>query len=244
MSTAHSTNGRGDAAIDRTLMQAQAGSGALFALFLLGHLANTVTAMAGPQTYDAVQGQLRAVYHVPPIEVALVGAPLLAHIVSSVWRMLRRRRLGQPTPRAVRTRLQRWSAIVLLIFIGGHVLATRGASLLYDVWPGFDAIAFTMLWMPAYFIPYYTLFSIAALYHLINGLVVGLPRLGVRPPACLRTDRAIAGLSIVGAVLLVLGVAGFAGAFENVREAAVNSSYARLLEQLGFADWAALGGSP
>ena len=29
-----------------------------------------------------------------------------------------------------------------------------------------------------------------------------------------------------------------------VREAAVNSSYARLLEQLGFADRAALGGSP
>ena len=82
---------------------------------------------------------------------ARVGAPLLLHIVTSVRRVVRRRRLGQPQSRAVRTRLQRYSAVVLLVFIVGHVVATRGASLVYEVWPGFDAIAFTMLWVPAYF---------------------------------------------------------------------------------------------
>lgn len=134
-------------------MQAQAASGAAFALFLLVHLVNTMVAVAGPAAYDGVQGELRAVYQVPPIEIAVVIGPLVVHIVSSVWRMVRRRRLGQPGPRATRSRLQRWSAIVLLVFIGGHTFATRGASLLYEVWPGFDAIAFTMLWVPAYFIP-------------------------------------------------------------------------------------------
>ena len=158
---------------------------------------------------------MRAVYQVPPIEVARVGAPLLLHIVTSVWRVVRRRRLGQPQSRAVRTRLQRYSAVVLLVFIVGHVVATRGASLVYEVWPGFDAIAFTMLWVPAYFIPYYALFAVAALYHLIHGLTVALPRLGVRRMGRLRDGRVVMGLAVVGGVLLLLGVAGFAGAFDD-----------------------------
>ncbi len=224
-----------DRTIDRRLMQAQAASGALFALFLTGHLVNMMLAAIGPAVFDAAQGQLQRVYHVPPLEVALVAAPLGVHVVSSVWRMVRRRRAGQEQPRAVRTRLQRYSAVVLLVFIGGHVLATRGASLIYGVFPGFAGVAFTMVWQPALFIAYYTLFSVAALYHLIHGLTVAAPRLGLRAPAWWRTDRAVLGMSLVGAVLLVLGVAGFAGAFTEVRTQAVESDYARLLEELGLA---------
>ena len=201
-------------------------------------------AALGPAVFDAAQGQLRAVYQVAPIEVALVGAPLLLHIVTSVWRGVRRRRLGQPQPRAVRTRLQRYSAVVLLVFIVGHVVATRGASLVYEVWPGFDAIAFTMLWVPAYFFPYYALFAVAALYHLIHGLTVALPRLGVRRMGRLRDGRVVMGLAVVGGVLLLLGVAGFAGAFDDeARGRAIDSRYARLLEELGLADRAAIAGS-
>lgn len=225
---------------ERRLLRVQAASGALFALFLAVHLGNTMLAALGPATYDAAQGQLRAVYQVPAIEVALVVGPLVVHVVASVWRVLRRRRLGQPSPRAVRTRLQRYSAVVLLVFIVGHVVATRGASLIFGVWPGFDAIAFTMVWTPAYFIPYYTLFSVAALYHLINGLAVAMPRLGVRGLVGLRSDRAVLGLSAALALLLVLGVAGFAGAFEEVRGRAIDGSYARMLEALELVDRAAL----
>lgn len=87
------------------------------------------------------------------------------------------------------------------------------------------------------------MFSIAALYHMINGLMVALPRLGLRLPGWMRTDRAIFGLSIVGALLLVLGVAGFCGVFEDVRALAIDSDYARMLEELGFADRAALRGA-
>jgi hypothetical protein len=50
-----------------------------------------------------------------------------------------------------------------------------------------------------------------------------------------------AGLVAVGAaLLLVLGVAGFAGAFADVRGRAIDSSYARMLAELGLADRAAL----
>lgn len=221
-------------------MRVQAASGAAFALFLLVHLGNTVAAMAGPAAYDAVQGPLRAVYQVPPIEVALVIGPLLVHVAASVARMLRRR-LGQAAPRAVRSRLQRHSGVVLLVFVFGHVFATRGASLIFGVWPGFDAIAFTMVWNPLYFIPYYTLFAIAGLYHLLHGLTLALPRLGLRGVNGRWTAGAVVGGTIAGALAIVLGIAGFSGAFdETVRGRAIDSAYARLLEELGFADRAAL----
>jgi succinate dehydrogenase/fumarate reductase cytochrome b subunit len=227
-----------DPHVERRLVTLQAASGALFAVFLLAHLVNQMVAAAGPAAYDGVQAQLRAVYHVPPIEIALVAAPLVLHVATSVLRMLRRRRRGQPAPQAVRTRLQRWSAIVLLVFILGHVLATRGSSLVYAVFPGFDAIAFTMVWSPALFIPYYTLFSIAALYHAVHGLTLALPRLGLRSMPSVPLVVPI--LVAIGAVLLVLGVAGFAGAFEAVRDRAIASDYARVLDDLGLADRAAL----
>jgi succinate dehydrogenase/fumarate reductase cytochrome b subunit len=236
MTTDHTT--------DRRLMRVQAASGAAFALFLLVHLGNTLFAMAGPAAYDAAQAPLRAVYQVPPIEVALVIGPLLVHIGASVARMLRRRRLGQPAPTARRSRLQRWSAIVLLVFIFGHVIATRGSSLIFGVFPGFDAIAFTMVWTPAYFIPYYTVFAVAALYHMVNGLTQALPRLGLRGAGGPRTGPLVYGVTIVGAIGLILAVAGFAGAFHDVRQRAVDSEYARMLEELGFADRAVFGGSP
>jgi succinate dehydrogenase/fumarate reductase cytochrome b subunit len=226
-----------DPSIDRRLMRVQAASGAAFALFLLVHLGNTMVAMAGPAAYDAVQGTLRAAYQVPPIEVALVIGPLVVHVAASVARMLRRRRLGQPAPRALRSRLHRWSAVVLLVFTLGHVVATRGASLIFGVWPEFDGVAFTMVWTPLYFIPYYTVFAIAGLYHVLHGLTVALPRLGLRGANGRWTGSAVYGCTIAGALAIMLGVAGFAGAFDRtVRGRAVDSAYARLLVELGVAD--------
>jgi succinate dehydrogenase/fumarate reductase cytochrome b subunit len=226
--------------VERGLMRLQAGSGALFAVFLLAHLVNQMVAAAGPAAYDGVQAELRAVYQVPAIEVALVGAPLVVHAVTSVLRVLRRRRRGQTTAPAVRTRLQRWSAAVLLLFIVGHVVATRGTSLVYAVFPGFEAIAFTMVWQPAWFIPYYAVFAVAALYHALHGLTLALPRLGLRGAGGRGARAAALWLVVIGSVLLLLGVAGFAGAFEAVRERAIAGDYARVLEDVGLVDRAAL----
>lgn len=222
--------------VERGWMRLQAGSGALFAVFLLAHLVNQMVAMAGPAAYDGVQAGLRSVYQVPAVEVAVVGAPLLVHVAASVARVVRRRRRGRSEPPAVRTRLQRWSAVVLLVFFAGHVLATRGTSLVYGVYPGFDAIAYTMVWRPGWFIPYYAVFSVAALYHALHGLTLALPRLGLRAAGG-RPMRAAAGwLAAIGGVALLLGVAGFAGAFGAVRERAIGADYARVLEDLGLAE--------
>ena len=225
-----------DAARERTLIKIQAGSGALFAVFLGVHLVNQMVAVAGPAPYDALQGQLRAVYQTPVVEIVLVMAPLLVHLVVSVWRMVRRRQAGRPAPRPPRARLQRYTAVVLLLFTFGHIVATRGASLIYAVVPGFDGVAYTMVWSFGYFFPYYLLFSIAGLYHLLNGVMLASPRLGLRGPQAARSGVIVTVGWIFGGVGLLLGLLGFAGAFCEVRLAAIESPYARLLDELGVAE--------
>lgn len=225
-----------DSARERALVKIQAASGALFALFLAVHLVNQMLAAAGPAVYDAYQGQARAVYQAPALELVLVAVPLVVHVAVSVWRMVRRRRLGLPRATAPRLRWQRRTAIVLLVFTFGHIAATRGASLLYGVFPGFDAIAYTMVYALAYFFPYYLLFSIAALYHLLTGLALALPRIGLAGPRAARSHRAVVAAWAAGALALALGVAGFAGAFHDVHDRAVTSPFARLLAELGFGD--------
>lgn len=225
-----------DAARERALIRVQAASGALFAVFLVAHLVNQMFAAAGPAVYDAMQIRLRAAYHAPAIEIACVLVPLVVHVVVSVWRMVRRRRRGGPAAAAPRMRWQRRTAIVLLIFTLGHIIATRGPSLVYGVYPEFSGVAYTMVWLPAYFIPYYLLFSLAGLYHALNGLALGLPRIGLAGPPALRSGRAVALAWLAGAVALALGIAGFAGAWHDFREQAVTSPYAQLLSDLGVAD--------
>ncbi|WAS90958.1 hypothetical protein [Nannocystis punicea] len=222
-----------DAARERALIRIQAASGALFAVFLVAHLVNQMFAAAGPLVYDELQGQLRAVYQAPVVELACVLAPLVVHVVVSVWRMVRRRRRGGATSTAPRMKWQRRSAIVLLIFTLGHVVATRGPSLVYGVFPGFDGVAYTMVWFFAWFFPYYLLFSIAGLYHALNGLSLALPRIGLAGPPALRSGRAVGAAWLAGAIALTLGLAGLAGAWHDVRERAVASPYARLLVDLG-----------
>lgn len=225
-----------DAARERALIRIQAASGALFALFLLVHLGNQMFAAAGPEVYDALQGRLRAVYQVPVVELLLVAVPLLVHVTVSVWRMIRRRRLGQPSARSPRVRWQRRTAIVVLFFTFGHIVATRGPSLLHGVVPGFHGVAYSLVYFFGYFFPYYLLFSIAALYHLLGGLALALPRLGLVGQPAARSARVLTAAWLAGALALALGVAGFAGAWHDVRERAIASPYARLLGELGFAD--------
>lgn len=227
------TSPAGDSALERGLIKVQAASGALFAVFLLLHLFNQTVAVAGPEVYDELQGELRRFYQSPLVELALVGASLLVHIGVSVWRMVRRRRRGQPAPRALRARLQRYTAVFLLVFVLGHAFATRGVALLFDAPLGFDGLAFTMVSAFAYFFPYYLLLGGAGLYHMLNGLSLALPRLGLRTPPAARSGRLVGAVWLAGVLALALGVASFAGAFHDVRERALASRSAHAYGELG-----------
>lgn len=233
-------NGRADggadggAADDRRLLRVQALSGALFALFLLVHLVNQMLAALGPQVYNDAQRALRRGYQAPPIEIFLVIAPLLIHATAAVLRIVRRRQRGRRPPSNLWARLHRISGLVLLVFFFGHVVATRGASLLYGVFPEFSGIGFTLRWVPAYFWPYYTAFSIAGLYHTLYGLGVALPVLGVRFGSGLRRPLVLTPLVALGSLALVLGMLGFGGLLFDVGRPEQHA-YPQLLMRLGVA---------
>jgi succinate dehydrogenase/fumarate reductase cytochrome b subunit len=227
-----------DRILDQRLLRAQAASGAVFSVFLLLHLVNQATAALGAAAYDGTQRVLRRGYQAPVLELALVIGPLLVHAVVGGLRIWRRTRQAATTRPAGRTplpmRLHRLSALVLLVFFAGHVVATRGASLLYDTFPAFHGIAFTLRWVPAYFWPYYTAFALAGLYHSIYGLGIALPLLGLRPGAWLRRPRLLWPLVGTVGVALILGMLGFGGVLTDVGRPE-ESPYARLLVRLGVA---------
>lgn len=221
-----------DSARERALVQVQALSGALFALFLVVHIGNQTLAVLGPDRYDAAQAELRRFYQSPLVELSLVAGALVVHIAASVWRIVRRRRRGGAAPANLRARLQRYSAYFLLASVLGHVFATRGIALIYDAPLGFDGLAYTMVVAGFFFVPYYFLLGTSGLYHLVNGLTFALPRLGLRLPAAARSDRLVAALGIAGALAIGLAVAGLAGVFHDVEARALSSRTAEVFGEI------------
>lgn len=220
----------------RLLLKVQAASGLLFALFLTVHLGNQMLAALGPAAYDDAQRSLRGGYQAPPIELALVILPMLIHAGAGVLRIFTRRQTKQQTghqaPANLPARLHRISGIILLIFFIGHVTATRGASLVYGVFPGFAGVAFTLRWVPAYFWPYYTGFALAGLYHLIYGLSVALPVLGLKSGlSALRRPALLVPLVATLGLFLILGLLAQGGILADVGTPE-KSPYAQLILRL------------
>ena len=69
------------------LKKLQATTGVIFAGFLALHLINTWLAATGPDTYDAVQGLLRALYQFVAVEALLLAA-LAVHVVVGILRIV------------------------------------------------------------------------------------------------------------------------------------------------------------
>ncbi|MER2562750.1 MAG: hypothetical protein ABTQ32_18635 [Myxococcaceae bacterium] len=215
---------------DSRWLRAQVMSGAVFTLFLFVHLFNQMLAVLGAQTYDGAQQAMRRGYQAPGLELVFVFVPLLVHLTTAIVRMVKRPK-QEPGALSWRVRLHRYSGRFLLLVIVGHVVATRGVSLLYGVFPGFHGVAFTFQWVPAYFWPYYLLLALGGWYHLVHGLsmaaaVVKLPGANVlqRP----LVFRAVVG---TGAVALVLGVLALGRVLADVGDPA-SSEYARLVLRL------------
>jgi len=221
----------GDVPQNRSLLRVQVVSGTMFSLFLLAHLFNQMLAALGAAPYDAAQRALRQGYQSPPVELALVLLPLLVHAAAGILRLWRRRIQGPRGPVSLAARLHRISGIILLIFFIGHVTATRGASLIYGVFPEFAGVAFTLRWVPAYFWPYYTSFALAGLYHAVYGLSVALPVLGLRGGAGLRRPALLVPLVSVLGLALVLGLLSLGGILRDVGQPEL-SPYARLVLRL------------
>jgi succinate dehydrogenase / fumarate reductase cytochrome b subunit len=191
------------------LARIQAVSGLLFSLFLLIHLTNTGLALRGGAAYDAFQRMFRPIYQHPLIELGVIALPLIVHVWAGVQRM--RARKGQVARANLRTRLHRYSAYYLLVFIVGHVLATRGPSLMRGVYPEFGGVAWAFQVAPYWFFPYYTLLALAGLYHSVHGAHIALGVLGVRSPRLLRKGAGFWLPVGSAALLLFLAVLSFGG---------------------------------
>jgi succinate dehydrogenase/fumarate reductase cytochrome b subunit len=196
------------------LKQIQAATGLIFAAFLSLHLLNTWTASLGPGVYDGLQSALRQVYQFAPVE-ALILAALMVHVISGVLRIV----MEPKRTLTVRARIHRYAGFFLMVVIGGHILAVRGASWFYDVYPGFEGLAFSMKAVPGYFYPYYFLLAVAGLYHALNGAGIAASRFGWRRAVPRRT---LARATAAGAALTVLALGGLGGWFFDVGNVAAS----------------------
>lgn len=205
---------------DHGLRRLQAISGIVFGAFLATHLVNTWMAAFSPAAYDGAQALLRVVYQSRLLEPLIFGA-LALHVIAAVLR----KRAGRPAPATRRARWHRNAGVFLAVFVGGHIVAVRGASAFADVFPGFAGLSFTLEYVPGYFYPYYLLFGSAALYHGINGLAIAAARLGWRVPL---EGRMLAGATLAGTALMLIALLGFGGVLYAVADP-YDNDYARLV---------------
>jgi succinate dehydrogenase/fumarate reductase cytochrome b subunit len=186
----------------------QATSGLVFAVFVGLHLVNTWAAALGAGSYDGLQALFRQIYQFAPVE-ALVLAALMVHVITGLMRIFTEEKRTLTT----RARWHRYAGFFLLAVIGGHILAVRGASWFYGVYPGFEGLAFSIDAVPGYFYPYYFLLAVAGFYHGLNGAGIAVARLGWSRPM----GSAYLGRSTAAAALLtVLALAGFGGLMFDV----------------------------
>lgn len=210
----------------------QAWSGLMVALFVGVHLLNTFMLAISFTAYDAVQASARQVYQQPLMELALLLA-LAVHMACGLLGMLARRSGdARPVPwRALPARLrwQRAAGVFLLLVVAGHVLATRGVSFWFGVFPGAEGLGFTMAFVPAYFYPYYFLLGLAGFVHGALGVQSALARLGGRAPRLAMLPWATAGV----AVLLALSLSGAGGLLYATPDPFANDFARLLLGMLG-----------
>lgn len=206
---------------ERRLGQVQAVSGILFATFLLLHLANTALALFGQGVYDGYQQAVRRYYQATGVELALIGLAPAVHVAVGLVRMRRRQIKARGKRRRAppwRVRLHRYSGYVLVLFFGAHVLATRGPGLWLGQPADFAFLTYSLWTYPFVFYPYYALFVLAGLHHLLHGLIAAAPVLRVKLPRAWHAPRAPRfwiPVALAGVVLL-MGLIALGGAFFEV----------------------------
>jgi succinate dehydrogenase/fumarate reductase cytochrome b subunit len=179
---------------------------ALTGLYLLVHLVNHLMALKGIAAHIAFMQGVRTMTRVPAVEALLLAAVALQ--AGSGQRLLWRRR-GQR--RLLFDRLQALSGAYLAFFLLVHVVSVLlGRTLLrLDTNFYYAAAGLQVRPWPLFFVPYYGL-AVAALFVHLACALRRLP--AARMPLASRERLAWGGIAF-GAIMAVLIVAAFSGAF-------------------------------
>lgn len=207
---------------DRALARLQAGSGLVFSVFLVLHLATALGSIGGPPVYEGALGWARLYYRIPLLEIVAVLGAALVHLSVGLVRAWRRRRQRAPRVVPLRPRLHRYTGYYLALAFAGHVIATRAPSLWYGLDPDFAFLHLSLSTAPYWFFPYYALLAFSGGYHLVHGVLVALDVLGVKLPGAPRSPRSrpfwtFAALWATAAVAIVLAFGGVLASVEDAR---------------------------
>lgn len=178
-------------------------------LYVLVHLANHLVALNSVEAHIAFMEAVRHITRVPAVEALLLAAVALQ--AGSGLRLLWRRR-GQRRLRF--DRLQALSGAYLAFFLLVHVVSVLlGRTLLrLDTNFYYAAAGLQVQPWPLFFVPYYGL-AVAALFIHLACALRRLP--AARMPLAARARLAWGGIAF-GAVMAVLIVAAFSGAFYTI----------------------------
>lgn len=214
--------------LEKRLGLVQAVAGATFAIFVLLHLSNIALAPFGMETFNQYQQAIRTFYQYPAVELLIVILPLAAHAMAGIILFIVRRKTN--TKRPAMARAHTWAGCFLLVFIVGHIVAVRGSSFFYDVYPEFEGLAFSLWYFPAYFYPYYFLLALAGFYHATNGLRMLAAKQGLAISAS--TQRSVTALA---ACWIAISLAALGGLLFDVGDPA-SHGFAQLLAEVFGAD--------
>ncbi|MCC6574309.1 MAG: hypothetical protein IT462_11010 [Planctomycetes bacterium] len=194
------------------LPKVQAASGAVFAFFLVLHLATTASAATGIAGFDNTLITLRSVYRPNiAVELILIGVPLAVHAVCALVQMGRRFKT-RPNPKPHwHIRVHRWTGYYLLVVIIGHVFATRimplfGAGPTATGSADFSYLAYSLVHWPAFFYPYYILLGFCGAVHMCLGVGIAARVLTPKLAAKLPVQKISTALAAVCGVIAVIGV--------------------------------------
>jgi succinate dehydrogenase / fumarate reductase, cytochrome b subunit len=176
-------------------------------VFLIEHLLANASAMAGAARFDVVVGAAARSPLTTAIELCLVVLPLLVHAAIGVSLIVR------PDPEAHTYgsdrlyKLQRFTGVVMALFVIGHLLELRVRRWLYGLavasihtrlsedlsttWNGIPWVALA-----------YVVGVGAATFHFVNGAWAYLASRGPRPPR-----STTYGLVLLGSALFLVGTA-------------------------------------
>jgi succinate dehydrogenase/fumarate reductase cytochrome b subunit len=161
-----------------TDIRIQAITGILFSIYLILHLLNHAVAIAGPESYNAVQYNLRIFYQHPFIEIPFIIIIPVIHLYIGIKQAWKRKFLFNGP---LYTLLFRFSGYIVGMIYFIHVFFTRGQALLHNLSTSYESIAYSLTARPLkyFFLPYYIFFSACGIIHMTFGLIKAIQILSV-----------------------------------------------------------------